>query len=141
VNPQSTRQAEHHVFVSAPTPTTLRPISPPPGQPQASPPRRARRARFPIGRAPRPYLCKRFPISTDVGDTSRWYIILMSDILLRGVPESAVGVIKQEASVRGLAPGEFITRVIQFYLLLSGPDVPPQVVAARQDSKLQSEQP
>lgn len=65
----------------------------------------------------------------------------MSDILLRGVPESAVGMIKQEASERGLAPGEFITRVIQFYLLLSGPDVPPQVVAARKDSKLYSEQP
>ena len=67
------------------------------------------------------------------------YISVMADILLRGVPESAVSAIKQQASDRGVAPGEFITRLLNFYLLLSEPEVPAQVVAARRESKLQAQ--
>ncbi len=63
----------------------------------------------------------------------------MPDILLRGVPESAVGVIKHEASERGIAPGEFIARLVNFYLLLSVPEVSDEVVAARRDSRLEPE--
>jgi hypothetical protein len=94
----------------------------------------------PVPRAPRLNPGKRFPIFIDVGGASRWYITLTADILPRGVPEPAVGAINQEASERGVAPGEFITRVITFYLLLSGPGVPAQVVAARRDCELQSDQ-
>ena len=65
----------------------------------------------------------------------------MADILLRGVPESAISLIKQAATDRGIAPGEFITRVLNFYLLLSGPNPPAQVDAALQESKLESAQP
>jgi hypothetical protein len=64
---------------------------------------------------------------------------VMPDILLRGVPESAISVIKHEASERGIAPGEFIARVLNFYLLLSVPDISEQVVAARRDSRLHPE--
>jgi hypothetical protein len=63
----------------------------------------------------------------------------MPDILLRGVPEPMIKVIKQEAAERDLAPGEFITRVVNFYLILSGPEAPAQVAAARLESKLEPE--